>query len=154
MEFARIETVAECGHRTAAQRLQLEFTDLVGQRLPRHRDVAFDFDGRIGFADRRRLTHLRNRLFARPALGMQTGIDDKAVGAPDLGCKASKILVWIGVDTDIMTQRFGVETPAFDISGLATEATEGRQTSQFLLQRNLEVMPRNRFVQEDALGFG
>src|SRR3546814_10600492 len=50
VELAHVELRPQRLLRLRAQRLDLQLADLVGQRLPGPRDVAFGFGGRLGFA--------------------------------------------------------------------------------------------------------
>ncbi|MNV26229.1 hypothetical protein D3C71_1173460 [compost metagenome] len=81
---------------------------------------------------------------------MQAGVHHQTHGAPQLALQAAEVAVRIGVHAQVLAQAFGIQAPAFNEGGLATEATERRHALQFLLQCQLEVMARNGLMQEQV----
>src|SRR3546814_13726441 len=91
-ELAHIELRPQRLLRLRAQRLDLQLADLVGQRLPGPRDVAFGFGGRLGFAFGGIVEHVLDHLLAGPVLAMQAGVGDPSYPAPPF--VARKSVVW------------------------------------------------------------
>ena len=68
-----------------------------------------------------------------------------------LGVEGAEVRVRIGVDAELLAERFGVKAPALVVGRLAGEAAEARQLLELALDRDLEVMARYRLVQEQRL---
>src|SRR5580765_5503958 len=85
---------------------------------------------------------------------MQPDIDDQTSGAKQLGTEPAEVLRWFLVKSELGTEAFGVESPAFDEGVVVGETLKTRQIFALLLQRDLKVMARNRFVKIERLGSG
>ena len=146
VERADVEPVAQLVRRFAAQLLDLQFADLVRQRLARVADVAVDFIDDVEFGLCRVRLEVIDRLLPRPVLVMQAGVDDEPHGAPHLVGQLAELVVGILVEPHLFAEALAVEAPAFDERGGLEVAAELRQLAEFLRQRNLQVMARHRFV--------
>src|SRR3546814_3646268 len=71
--------------------------------------------------------------------------------APQFVLQVAEVVVRRFVHAQRLAQRLGVQAPAFDEGGLAAEAAELRQPGQLLLQRQLEMVAGDRFMQEQVL---
>ena len=73
----QVKLVAQGLPRLCAQRLDLEFSDLVAQRLSRLQDVAVDLRDCRAFGHAGIVDQVADRLVTRPAEGVQSGFDYK-----------------------------------------------------------------------------
>jgi len=120
---ADVETRAEPGLRATAQFENLEFPHLVGERLPRPRDVALHLGLDVGVAERGVGAEVVDRLLARPALRVHACIHDEPHGAPHFRGKRAELGVRIGVQAEVTAERLRIQCPSLAIRGVVREAT-------------------------------
>ena len=77
---------------------------------------------------------------------MQSGVDDKARGAPQLHGEAAEIRIRIFVKTHFLRNELGVKPPAFHISGGAAELAEARRVFKLLGDGELHMVTRHAFM--------
>ena len=78
---------------------------------------------------------------------MDAGVNDEPHRAQHLVRKRSETLIRIGVKPHFITERLGIERPAFDIGSVSAKAHEGGKLFIFLRDADLEMVPRCAFVQ-------
>ena len=84
---------------------------------------------------------------------MNAGVDHQPASAPHFVGQAPHHLFGRVIEAHLLAQKLRVERPAFDIGGEAGEIfAEGRQR-QFLLQGDLVVMARHRFMRGERRQF-
>ena len=147
MELSHVEPVAEFARGVGSQLLELQLADLVRERLARHVDVAVDLHDDVVLGLAGVLFEVVDGLLARPPFRVHARIDDQAHGAPHLVRQLSELRVRVLVEPELGTERLCVEAPPFDEGGVPAEAAELGQLSQFLRDRNLQMMSRHRLVQ-------
>jgi hypothetical protein len=92
-----------------------------------------------------------DHLLAGPVLGMHSGIDYPAHGAPHFVLQAAVFAVGILIKADFFSQTLGVERPAFGVCiEVEVVLAERRQAGEFLRNRKLQVMAGNPFVVGDG----
>ena len=111
MECLDVEFVAESCLGLVADRAHLELPDLVGERLARDRHETLGFRHSARLCDRGVFVHEIEHLLPRPALGMNTCVNDEPNRSPELGVEAAKVLVGIRIDADFLTERLGIQAP-------------------------------------------
>ena len=85
---------------------------------------------------------------------MQAGVHDQPDGPVHVTEEHAEILVGIGVKTEFLAQTLRVERPALDVGIVGVVAAELGQGGALHGQRNLEVMPGNRLVEEKIFHAG
>ncbi len=130
-----------------AQFGDLERADLVAQRLARPHHVAFDLALGQRFRIPQRIAVILDRLLARPALGVHAGVDHQPRRAQHLVVQVAEIIFRLVEQAHLLAQRFRIQRPAFRVGIVAAELAEVRQV-QFLQQRDVEVVSRLAFMQE------
>nr|WP_232508378.1 hypothetical protein [Qipengyuania flava] len=129
-----------------AQLLDLQFADLVAQRLPRHRDVSGNFVFRI-IARIAVLDHVFDRLFAGPAERMHAGIDHQPHRALQFSVfQRLQPVDRIVIQAEFVAQAFGIECPALAIGGKPAVTQQIGQAFVLDREHHLEVMARIAFV--------
>src|SRR4030095_13418274 len=128
--------------------------DFVAEGLSGNGDITVHFESRAAFATQGGIHQEIGRLRATPTFAMQPDIDDQTSGAKQLGTEPAEVLRWFLVKSELGTEAFGVESPAFDEGVVVGETLKTRQIFALLLQRDLKVMARNRFVKIERLGSG
>ena len=83
---------------------------------------------------------------------MHPGVDHQTARPPHLIGQPSVVAVRIGVEPGFQAEALGIQAPSLDEGGEAFETAEFGQI-QFLLQRDLQVMPRHGLVQRQGLQF-
>jgi hypothetical protein len=78
---AQVEFVGQGAFGSGTQLSNLEFADLVRQRLSRVGHIALDLGGRLGRSHRGVLQHPIDTLGDVPAHGVQTRVDHQPIGA-------------------------------------------------------------------------
>ena len=152
MECPQIEARAQARCRLLPEPLDLALTDLVGQGLGRPADVAVGLDHGVGLRQAR-VQQLRNRAFARPAEGVDPGVDYQARGPMGLPVEHAKSFGRIEVEPHLVRQAFRVQAPALDVGHAGhsgAHAAEGAQVRHLGLERDLEMMPGNGLVEAGA----
>src|SRR5688572_19044348 len=134
VELADIETRSETLLGAFSQLLNLQFAELVGQRLSRPGNVAIDFCRH--FMDRQRGArgHVIDGLLPGPPHGVQTGIDDQTAGAPHLVGETSEVVIRISIKTGLEPEPFGVQTPPLAECRDVRETTKVRQRSELAIE--------------------
>src|SRR6478735_9342333 len=89
--------------------------DLVAARLPRLGAVALDLTLGPGLREAGGRDEVIGRLFARPLLGMNAGIDDQTRRAKQEGLEIAGALQRIGIAMKLVAKLFGIKRPAFAI---------------------------------------
>ena len=88
-----------------------------------------------------------DHLLAGPVLGVDSGIDYPADGAPYFVLQAAVFAVGILIKADFFSEALGVEGPAFGVGvEIEIEFAEGRQAGELLRNRKLQVMAGDAFV--------
>ena len=82
MEVAYVKIVAERGFGARPQRQDLELTDLIGQRLSRHHDVAVDLVDDVVLRLGCVVLEEIDGLLPRPSLVVEARVDDQPHGTP------------------------------------------------------------------------
>src|SRR6266478_10068419 len=123
---AHVEALAERFFRARTGVEKLALAQVVRQRLPRPGDVAVHLGAELSLGERGVLPEVLDRLLARPALGMNAGVDDQARGAPDLVAEHAKALVGRVVQPHLEPELLAVQRPAFAVSGDVGELAEHR----------------------------
>ena len=150
MEGADVEFGAEFFLCALAEFEDLELAEFVGAGLRGPRDVAvgFGLDERLVDVV---LAHVVDDLIARPALGVDAGVDDEADGAEEFGVEAAVVANGVLVEAHLFAELFGVECPAFGVGAEAGMEAELGQALELLLHRDLHVMAGDAFVIGDGL---
>src|SRR5262249_10668098 len=78
---------------------------------------------------------------------MDAGIYYEANRTPHFVAERAKFDVGIAVQPQLITQRFRIKRPTFDISRVSAITAKLRQVSEFIGDTKLEDVPRNSFVQ-------
>ena len=100
-----------------AMAADLDFAQLVRERLPRPRDVAFDLGRDLVLGQRRTRAQILHRLLARPAELVDARVDDETARAPHLVRQPPEVLVRRFVDAHHGAEPLGVQPPAFAVTG-------------------------------------
>ncbi len=100
---SKLEPSARC--RLLPEPLDLALADLVGQGLSRPADVAVGLDHGVGLRQAR-VEELRNRALARPAEGVDAGVDDQARRPLGLPVEHAESLGRIEVQAHLVGQAF------------------------------------------------
>src|SRR4030095_5034846 len=87
--------------RVATMTADLQFAELVCNRLARPRDVTIDLGRELVLGDRHRLRHILERLLAAPAVVMNASVDDQTRRAPDLIRQLAEFLIRCLVDANL-----------------------------------------------------
>jgi hypothetical protein len=88
-----------------------------------------------------------DHLLAGPVLGVDSGIDDPAHGAPHFILQAAVFAVGVLIKADFFSQALGVEGPTFGVGiEIEIEFAEGRQAGEFLRDGKLQVMAGDALV--------
>src|SRR5690606_9234656 len=94
--------------------------------------VAVDFRGSSRFRISHRLHEVSNRLLARPAPIVYTGIDDEPHSAKEGVVQVSELAPGIGREKPhLVSELFGIKRPAFTVSGEPQRAADHGQTRGF-----------------------
>src|SRR6266404_1296023 len=153
VEGADVEFGAEAALGFGAQLADFELAEFVGQRLAGPDDVAIDFDGDVLVGLAGVVLEKLDGLVARPVHGMHPGIHNKAHRAPHLVAELPEFRVWIGVEADVLAEALAVQRPALDKRRVAEVLAKLRRVFHFLRQRNLQMVPGDRFMQRERFHF-
>src|ERR1700679_2302759 len=148
MKFADVETRSQDLVRPAAQRRNLEFTHRAGQRIPRQRHEAVHHQIRVRRARRQLVTPIVRRSGEGPIYGMQARIDDQRGRASQLTQKHPPSGFIVTVQTQLLAQCCGIQSPSVVEGWVGAETSKLRQVGPFLLERGLKVASRYRFLQK------
>ena len=132
----------------AAQRLDLALADLVGQRLAGPADVAVGLDHRVGLRQPGRAEEV-DRALARPAQGVEPGVDDEPGRAPGLRVEHPEPLGLVAEEAHLVGQPLAVQAPALDVGAAdaaRAEPPERDEVRVLHLERDLEVVPGHGLV--------
>src|SRR5258708_32101893 len=151
MKRTHTETCAEPPFRFRAQPANLQLTQFVRQRLSRPNNVAVHLDGNVLIGLARVVLEKLNRLLARPSHRVHSGIHNQPHGAPHFVRELPEFRVRIFVQSKFFAETLRIQGPAFHESRIAHVLAKFRLSLQLLRERNLQVMPRNRFVQRERL---
>src|SRR5205814_1983594 len=77
-------------------------------------------------------------------------VNDQADGAPHFVLQSSIVAVSILIESDLLAQSLGVESPAFDEGGVVSVLAEVRQPAQFLTDGYLQMVTGHAFVVGDG----
>ena len=125
----------------------LQLTELVGERLPRPRDVAIDFGTDLVVGERGIGLEVGDRLLARPSELVNAGVDHEATGTPHLVREPAEVLVGRFVDAHHRAQPLGIEPPSLAVAGKRGAISEGGARRPFAREGGLKAVPRRAFVQ-------
>src|SRR6266478_2992093 len=153
MERADAEFGGEAALGFGAQLADFELAEFVGQRLAGPDDVAVDFDGDVLIGLAGVLLEKLNGLVARPVHRMHPSVDHQAYRAPHLVAELAEFRVWIGVQADVFAEALAVQRPALDKRRVAEVLAKLRRVFHFLRQRNLQMVPGDRFMQRERFHF-
>jgi len=119
VERPQVEVLAEGGLGLRPHLHDPELTDLVGQRLPRHRDVAIDLVDDVQLRLGRVLPEVGDRPLPVPALGVNPGVHHQPGRAQNLSLQPAQVSVRIVViPAQLGCQLLGVKRPAFGVGGV------------------------------------
>jgi hypothetical protein len=150
VEALDVEVGAELGPGLVAEAEDLALAHLVGQRLPRHPDVAVHLDHDLLAAHGRMRVHEVDRLLARPAQCVQPGVDDQPAGTPGVAGQHSEAVEVGFVEAHLVGEALGVQRPSLDERGVAPrQPAEGREVGALGGDGELEVMPGDGLVVRD-----
>ena len=153
MERAQIELAPELARRFRAELLELQGSDLVGQRLARRHDVTVDLvahvERRLGIV----LQEVIDGLLPIPLHRVHPGIDHQPDRPPHLVRQLPELRVRIAVEPHVVSQRLGVERPPLDERRGAQVPPEGRQPGAFFRKSDLQVMPGDALVHRERHHF-
>ena len=138
MEGADVELVAELLLSAFAESEDRELADLVGEGLAGPGDVAVGLALDLHLVQRGMVTEVLHDLVAGPAFRVQAGVDDEADRAEHLVVQAAVVAVGIVVETDLLAEALGVESPALDERILAALLAKRREVVELLLNRELQ----------------
>ena len=82
---------------------------------------------------------------------MDAGIDHQADRAPDVAFQAAIVAVGILVETDILAQSLGVESPSLGVGGVVGVFAKLGKAGQLLRDGYLQMMPGQSFVVSNGL---
>ena len=146
MEVGEVEFVSEFLLGFCSQLQDFQLADFVGECLAGPGDVSVDFVfdvvHRLGRVDGEKV----NRLVSSPAFVVDAGVDNQPDSSPHVVGQLAESRVRIFVETQLVTEPLGVQTPAFDERRVATVAPKLRQAFEFLRDRDLQVMSRHGLV--------
>jgi hypothetical protein len=147
VEAAQVETRTQRRFRALAQLDDLQFADLVGERLARPGNIAIDFGANLVH----RQCGVRRPEIAGPPRAsshrVHAGIDDQAASPPHLVDQAPKALIRGMVDAHFLAELFAVERPAFAERVREEARAKLRQVAKLARQCALQVMPGHGLVQ-------
>src|SRR5439155_16201775 len=107
-------------------------SDLVRTGLTGSHDISFDFRFYFLVPDPGLLAHVRDRLFARPMLSMNSSIDNQSHCAERLIAQSSQIAERIVViPSRLLGQPFAVKGPAFYVGGERNDLSKLRKAFEF-----------------------
>ena len=101
------------------------------------------------FGDAGVVVEILDGLIARPTFGVNAGVHDETHGAPHFVGELPKLLVGIGVKTELRAHRFAIKRPTFDVRRIFNLRAKIRQAFHFRLKRKLQMMARHGFVQRE-----
>src|ERR1700679_2462984 len=148
MKFADVETRSQDLLRPAAQRLNLEFTHRAGQRIPRKCHEAVHHQIGVRRARRQLLTQIVGRSGEGPIHGMQARIDDQRGRASQLAQKHPPSGFIVTVQTQLLAQGCGIQSPSIVEGWVGAETSKLRQVGPLLLECGLKVTTGYRFLQK------
>src|SRR5262249_21946430 len=93
------------------------------------------------------LHHEVDSLLPIPVEVMHAGIDNEPAGAPDLVHKLSEFRIRIIVETHLVAERLGVQSPSFDKRSIASVTPKIRNILLLHRDGDLQVVSRNCLVQ-------
>ena len=137
-----------------SQPLELELTDLVGQCLCGHGQVAVDLGCDLVDRDRGVLGEVVERLLSRPSEGVQTRVDDQACGTPGVCGEHADAVERRGVQAHLVRQPFRVQPPPLDVGRRPVVSLELREIPELLADGDLQMVARDGLVERDRLGLG
>ena len=102
MEFADIEAITDLAPGAFSELLDFQFTDFVGERLARHRNVTIDFIDNVILKFRVVLHEIIDRLLPIPLHRMHPGIHDEPHRAPHLISQLAELRVRIFIHPHVL----------------------------------------------------
>src|SRR5438105_9597534 len=124
VERAEIETVAEGRLTVAAGGFDFALADLVGQSLAWPDNVAIHFVHRLTLGQADVVEEELDRLLARPAQVVQSGVDDQAARTPGLVAKHAEARQLVGIQPELVGKPLRVQRPALDKGGAQPSGAE------------------------------
>ena len=149
MKTPDVESGTKCLARLGPQFLDLEFAQLVGQRLARPNDVPVNLHDNIVLGFPGVGLEKIDRLLTRPALGMDAGVDHQSDGPPHLVGQLAKLGIGISVKTHLLAKALGVKSPALDVAGVTAVLAKFREPLDLVRDGQLQVMARHGLVQRE-----
>ena len=95
--------------------------------------------------------HELDCLLPRPFHRVHAGVDHQAAGAPRVEREHADPVEVAAVETHLVGEPLGIETPALNVGSHLGVSQERRQLVQLLADRYLQVMPRHRLVVGERL---
>ena len=114
-------------------------------------DVAVDLDGDVVICFAGVCLEKIDRPLPRPALGVNTGINDQADGPPHFVGQLAELGIRVGVKAHLLAEALGIQAPALDVAGVAAVLAELRQAHDLVGDGQLQMMPRHSLVQRERL---
>src|SRR6266550_1255863 len=148
VEGPQVETRTVPNRDLAAELLDLAATDHVRQRLARPGDVAVGLDDGIGLGQAGPEEEV-DRLLARPAECMKTGVYDEPCGTPGNGVEHSEALGFVPEEAHLVGKLLAVEAPALDIRPTDDPGAQPAECIEpwvLHLERDLEMVAGDRLV--------
>ncbi len=127
-----------------------QLANLVRQCLTRPGNVAIDLGAHIQQRQRGVGGQIILRLFARPAHGVDAGVDDQPAGAPHFVAEAAEVIIRGLINAHFHAQFLGVQRPAFTVGVRIELLSIRRHIFHFQAQRRLRVVARRRFMQSQC----
>src|ERR1700722_437451 len=148
VEILDVESRTQCGFGALEPLYPHRVADLVTAGLRRCRAVPLDFAcheaRRVAFL----IDKIPDRLLARPFHVMDARVDDATVGAEELEFQITDAAEWIVViHADFVGELFGIERPAFAITGKSDRLSDQRHALVGEQQAALELMAGQAFVE-------
>ena len=129
VECPHIETVSETSLGPRAELSKLQLSDLVHQRLPRPDDVSVDLDRNSRIAHPGVLPEELDRPLPVPSERVEAGIDHESDRPPHVEGELAHFGVRVPIKSELLSQTFRVESPAFYERGRPALARNGGRWS-------------------------
>lgn len=153
VEGADVKAGAMGGFGAGAEVADFELADLVGEGLAGPGDVAVHFGDDVELGLGAVGEEVIDGLLSGPFLMVDAGVEHEADAAPEVIDELAEVVVRVAVETELVAEGFGVESPAFDISGEVEVAAELGQAGLLLGEGDLKVMARDGFMQGEGHHF-